>query len=184
MNIKKRLMDKYHLSNYQMAQITFFFKNIFSELSKMLIMGILFHRNLKMYFFLLFMMCLLRSFSGGIHFYTYRSCLIGSIVYMGIVMEVLPRITPPRFAQLLLLLVCIIICYHVAPVLSKYRTQFPERNLYYCRNITCLIILLYTLVMYIIPENSYTLSGFWMIILNSLQLIVAKKLKKGEYAKC
>ena len=76
MDIKQFLKERYNLSNYQIAQIAFFFKNIFSELSKMLIMGILFHRHLKMYFFLLFLMCLLRSFSGGIHFYTYKNCLI------------------------------------------------------------------------------------------------------------
>lgn len=184
MNIKQHLKEKYQLSTYQIAQIEFFFKNLLSELSKMLIMGIMFHRHLKIYFFLLFMMCLLRSVSGGIHFYTYKSCLIASTVYMGTVITVLPHITIPRFVQLFLLLACIFICYSTAPVLSKYRTQFSEKSLYYCRNITCLIIFIYTLLMYIIPENPYTIAGFWMIILHSFQLIVAKIQKKGEYAEC
>lgn len=34
--------------------------------------------------------------------------------------------------------------------------------------------------MYIIPENPYFAAGFWMIILHSLQLFVAKIRKKGE----
>lgn len=180
MIIKQYLKEKYHMSNYQIAQIEFFFKNIISELSKMIIMGILFHKHLKMYFFLLFMMCLLRSFSGGIHFYTYHGCLICSFAYMWLAMYLLPNIMLPTYAKLFLLLLCIIICYSIGPVLSKYRTNFPKKRLYYCRNITCLIIFTYTFIMYIVPKNPYFKSGFWMIILHSLQLYAAKIRTKGE----
>ncbi|MDE6914305.1 MAG: accessory gene regulator B family protein [Lachnospiraceae bacterium] len=184
MRIKQCLKERYHLSNYQIAQIAFFFKNIFSELSKIFIMGVLFHRHLKMYLFLLFLMCLLRSFSGGIHFYTYRSCLAGSVTYMWIALYALPHIALPKYIQLSLLLVCVITCYYVGPVLSKYRTNFPQKRLYYCRNVTCLIIGTYAFIMCVIPENPYIILGFWMIILHSLQLIVAKIRKKGELEKC
>ena len=183
MDIKQFLKERYNLSNYQIAQIAFFFKNIFSELSKMLIMGILFHRHLKMYFFLLFLMCLLRSFSGGIHFYTYRDCLIGSVTYMWLTLSVLPHIALPKYIQLCLLLICIINCYCISPVLSKYRTDFPKKRLQCCRNITCLIICIYTFIMFIIPENPYLISGFWMIILHSLQLSAAKIQTKGGIVK-
>lgn len=178
--IKSYVKEKYNLSNYQIAQLTFVFKNLSSELSKILIMGILFHNHLKIYFFALTLMCLLRSFSGGIHFYTYRSCLATSIIYMWCIIFPLSNIVLPLYAQLLLLLLCIILCYTIGPVLSKYRTHFPEKQLYFCRNITCLIIFVYTIFMYVIPENPYFTAGFWMIILHSLQLLVAKIIKKGE----
>ena len=183
MDIKQFLKERYNLSNYQIAQIAFFFKNIFSELSKMLIMGILFHRHLKMYFFLLVLMCLLRSFSGGIHFYTYKNCLICSVVYMWIAISVLPNIVLPWHARLFLLHACIMVCYCIGPVLSKYRTHFPQKRLYYCRNVTCLIICIYAFIMFIIPENPYLISGFWMIILHSLQLSAAKIQTKGGIVK-
>lgn len=179
-NVKNFIKEKYQLSNYQMAQLSFVFKTYVGELSKMLIMGCIFHNQLKMYLFLLFLMCLLRSFSGGIHFYTYKRCLLGSIIYMGTVIYLLSKIEPPMYLQLLGLLICIISCYFIGPVLSNYRTNFPEKQLYFCRNITCLVIFMYTVGMYIIPENPYTISGFWMIILHSLQLFVAKIRKKGE----
>lgn len=79
-----------------------------------------------------------------------------------------------------LLTVCIMSCYSIGPVLSKYRTHFPRKQLYFCRNITCLNIFMYALILYIIPENPYLTAGVWMIILHSLQLFVAKIQKKGE----
>ena len=90
------------------------------------------------------------------------------------------KILLPLYVQLLLLTVCIMSCYSIGPVLSKYRTHFPRKQLYFCRNITCLNIFMYALILYIIPENPYLTAGVWMIILHSLQLFVAKIQKKGE----
>ena len=179
--IKNYIKDKYGLSNYQMAQLTFVFKTASSELSKILIMSIIFHNHLKLYAFLLLTMCFLRTFSGGLHFSTYYRCLLASTIYMGVIIFILAKITLPLYVQLFLLTLCIVVCYIIGPVLSKYRTDFPEKQLYLCRNITCLTIFIYTLIMYIIPENPYFLAGFWMIILHSLQLFAAKIRKKGEY---
>lgn len=178
--IKIYIKDKYGLSNYQIAQLAFVFKSTSSELSKILIMGIIFHNHLKLYAFLLIVMCFLRTFSGGLHFYTYNRCLLASTIYIGVIISILSKISLPLYVQLILLTMCIISCYTIGPVLSKYRTHFPEKQLYICRNITCLTIFLYTLILYIIPENPYLTAGFWMIILHSLQLFVAKIRKKGE----
>lgn len=178
--IKKYIKDKYGLSNYQMAQLAFVFKTVSSEFSKILIMGIIFHNYLKLYAFLLVIMCFLRTFSGGLHFYTYNKCLLASTIYIGVIIYILSKISLPLYVRLILMTLCIITCYVIGPVLSKYRTHFPEKQLYICRNITCLTIFVYTLILYIIPEKPYLTAGFWMIILHSLQLFVAKILKKGE----
>lgn len=180
--IKEYMKAKYGLSNYQVAQLAFVFKTTSSELSKMVIMGIIFHNHLKLYFFLLIIMCFLRTFSGGVHFSTYNKCLLGSTIYMGVIIFILAKITLSLHIRLILLTFCLIACYVIGPVLSQYRTHFPERQLYFCRNVTCFTIFLYTLIMYIIPENPYFMAGFWMIILHSLQLYVAKIRKKGACA--
>ena len=178
--LKSYIKEKYWLSNYQVAQLTFVFKSTSSELSKMLIMGILFHNYLKLYAFLLLIMCFIRTFSGGIHFYTYKMCLMASTIYIGSIITFLSKIILPIYVRLFLLTLCIVVCYLIGPVLSNYRTYFPKKQLYFCRNVTCLIIFIYTIIMYIIPENPYFAAGFWMIILHSLQLFVAKIRKKGE----
>lgn len=181
--IKKHLKEKYQLSNYQIAQISFLFKTFFSELSKMLIMGILFHNQLSLYLFTLFVMLFLRCSTGGLHFYTYWGCLASSIIFVGIAILMPPFIKLPTYIQLFFLLICILICNFVGPVVSKYRPT-PSKELYSRgKNTTCMFIFIYSLVLYIIPENAYLTVGFWTIILHSLQLIAAKIRKKGEYTK-
>ena len=59
--IKIYIKDKYGLSNYQMAQLTFVIKSTSSELSKILLMGIAFQNHLKLYIFLLIIMCFLKN---------------------------------------------------------------------------------------------------------------------------
>lgn len=144
--IKIYIKDKYGLSNYQMAQLTFVIKSTSSELSKILLMGIAFQNHLKLYIFLLIIMCFLRTFSGGLHFYTYKKCLLASTTYMGVIIFFFSKILLPLYVQLLLLTVCIMSCYSIGPVLSKYRTHFPRKQLYFCRNITCLNIFMYRIL--------------------------------------
>lgn len=177
--IKKYLREKHHLSNYEIAQIEFLFKTVSSELSKMIIMGILFHKYLGLYLFALCVMLYLRSTTGGVHFYTYIGCLTASILYIGLAAILLRNIVLPVYLQLISLFLCILTCYWVGPMVSKYRQEPPPQKFRQCRNITCTGIFIYALITYIIPENQFITVGFWIIILHSLQLLTAKIRKKG-----
>ena len=121
--IKKYLKEKHHLNNYEIAQVEFVFKTVSSELSKMMIMGILFHEHLGLYLFALCVMLYLRSTTGGVHFYTYTGCLAASILYMGLTIILLRNIVLPVYLQLIALFLCILICYWVGPIVSKYRQE-------------------------------------------------------------
>ena len=181
--IKKHLQETYHLSNYQIAQLIFLFKTTISELSKIIIMGILFYNRLGSYVFALFVMLFLRCSTGGLHFYTYIGCLSTSIIYIWLAVLVFPSISLPAFIRLLLLLACIVSCYIVGPVVSKYRPEPSTRLFVRGRNTTCLFIFVYALVQYIIPDTPILRVGLWVIILHSLQLAIAKIRKKGECIK-
>ncbi len=178
--IKKQLKEKYRLSNYQIAQLTFLFKTLLSEISKIIIMGFLFQKKLSLYLFVLFIMLFLRCSTGGLHFYTYWGCLACSVIYIGLAIFILPSIVFPPYIRIGLLFICMLICYFIGPVVSKYRPT-PTSKLYKRgKNTTCIFIILYTLILYFVPENIYITGGFWTIILHSLQLIVAKIRKKGD----
>lgn len=181
--IKKHLQETYHLSNYQIAQLIFLFKTTISELSKIIIMGILFYNQLGSYVFALFVMLFLRCSTGGLHFYTYIGCLSTSIIYMWLAVLVFPSISLPAFIRLPLLLTCIVSCYIIGPVVSKYRPKPSTRLFVRGRNTTCLFIFVYALVQYIIPDTPILRAGLWVIILHSLQLAIAKIRKKGECIK-
>lgn len=177
--LKKYLREKHQVSNYQIAQIEFLFKSVFSELSKMVIMGILFHKYIDLYFFALCIMIYLRTSTGGLHFYTYPGCLAGSTIYMFLAIILLPNIDLPSYLKIAVLLISILICYRVGPVVSKYRPEPSPQRAQHCKNITCTGIFIYALITYIIPDNQYIIVGFWIIILHSLQLPAAKIRKKG-----
>lgn len=179
--IEQRLKRKYQISNYQMAQLNFFFKTIFSELSKMLIMGVLFHRHLNLYLMALFVMLFMRCLSGGLHFYTYWGCLVSSILYMWLAIYLLPHAILPSYLQLCALLTSFLICYLTGPVVSKYRPEPSLQHSKHCINLCCTGIFVFAVILYIIPENRAMTVGLWVIILHSLQLLAAKIRKKGGH---
>lgn len=178
--LKKYLKTTYHLSNYQIAQIIFLFKTIFSELSKIIIMGIVFHDKLTLYLFALFIMIFLRCSMGGLHFNIYAGCLITSTLYLWLAVYILPNAAITKYLQIAALLLCILICNYTGPVISKYRPEICKERFAQCRQFITIFIFFYALILYIIPENKYLYVGFWVIILHSLQLLVAKIQKKGE----
>ncbi len=178
--IKRHLKDTYQLSNYQIAQIIFLFKTMASEMSKIIIMAILFHNHLTLYIFALFIMVFLRSSTGGLHFYTYAGCLLTSTFYLWLTIYILPCITLPKYVQLAALLICILVCNQVGPILSKYRPEVCREHFPQCKKFITQFIFFYALILYIIPENKYIYVGFWVVILHTLQLVVAKIRKKGE----
>ena len=57
-NFKTNIKHKYNMSNYQVEQIVFVFKSVGSELSKMLIMGILFQNEILLFLFFINYICL------------------------------------------------------------------------------------------------------------------------------
>lgn len=179
--VKEHLKDTYHLTSYQAAQVIFLFKSLFSEFSKMLIMGILFHRHLPEYFFALFVMLFLRCTTGGIHFYTYWGCLLMSVSYVGLSILILPLIPVPFPIKIGLLLFAMLTCFIIGPIASKYRPTAPEKQIRKFRILSAAFILLYTIVMVIFPHVALLNVGFWVIIMHSAQLIVAKILKKGAH---
>ena len=178
--IKQKLKEKYNLSNYQIAQIAFLAKSFLSEMSKISIMGFLFHNRLPYFFFTLFIMLFLRCSTGGLHFYTYTGCLITSTIYVWLSIYPLPTIIVPLYTQILLLILCIVCCYYIGPITSKYRPKECRSHFSRDKKFISIFIFLYTLILYIMPDNQLLIIGFWVIILHSLQLFIAKILQKGE----
>lgn len=177
-SLKQQLKEKYNLSNYQIAQLIYFGKTLSSEMSKILIMGIIFHKYLSLYIFTLMIMIILRYSTGGIHFCSYVGCLLTSITYVGLSIILLPQIIIPLNIKIFLLIICILICYYIGPVPSKYRTSYSKQFINKCKKIISTFIFLYTLILYIIPESPFSISGFWIIMLHTLQLSVAKYTRK------
>lgn len=172
--MKELLKSYYGFSNYQIAQLEFFFKTVFSEISKILIMGVFFRNELDIYFITLLAMCFLRTSTGGLHCKTYWGCLSGSTVYMVISIKVLPLIPVPVMLMATLLIPCIFINYLVGPVTSDVHMPLTTEIIKKSRIKAALFIALYTVVILVFPKSVYTPAIFWITIIHTLQLIAAK----------
>lgn len=176
------LKEQYQFSDYQIAQLQYTFKTVASELSKLLIMGLIFRYELNKYIFAVTIMLLLRTATGGLHCKKYISCFLVSFTYMFLSLAVLPYIPINKVFQLILLFICMLCNYYIGPVTSTVHRPLSQDCTKRVRLQAFIIIFLYLTLTYIIPENSYFACGFWVIILHTLQLVVAKLLKKeGSY---
>ena len=165
------LKREYQFSDFQIAQLNYLWKTMASEISKLLIMGIIFKDILGIYIFAVVVMMLLRSATGGLH------CL----TYMFLSLIVLPVFPVNKLLQMVLLFACILCNYFIGPVTSKYRRPMSEKTIRRVQGQAFVIIFFYLILMYITPESPYITAGFWVIILHTMQLIAAKLLKmKGE----
>lgn len=177
----KELLKKYYqFSDYQVAVLQFVGKTLASELSKLLIMGIIFHDRLDIYAAAVTVMIFLRTATGGLHCRRYISCLSASFTYLFLAIIVLPMISVSKVFQLTILLLCMLCVYYVGPVTSTIHLPLKDSLVKRVKIQAFLFIFFFIVVTYIVPENPYITVGFWVIILHTLQLIAARIIKKGE----
>ena len=174
------LKEQYEFSDYQIAQLKYFFKTVTAEFSKLAIMAFLFRDKIGLYFFAITVMLLLRTSTGGLHCKTYWGCFGVSLGYMVLSIEILPLLTVNKLLQLVLLFICMLVNHYIGPITSAVRRPLQEHVIKRVRIQAFLIIFFYLTLTYILPETPYITAGFWVVILHTVQLIAAKILKKGK----
>lgn len=175
--MRELLKTQYEFSDFQIEQLRFTFKTVASELSKLLIMGFLFHNQLGIYLFAVTVMMLLRSATGGLHCRSYLSCLAVSLFYMMLSLVIMPCIPVNKPLQMILLFCCILLNYYIGPVTSAVHRPLSNETTKRVRVQAFILIFFYLIITYIVPESPYIFAGFWVIILHTAQLSAAKLLK-------
>ena len=177
--MKNFLKKNYNFTDYQVAQLAHLTKTLLAELSKLIIMGILFIKDLPLYIAAIIMLLLMRTSTGGLHCKTYLTCLLSSCAYMFICIKLLPMIPLPIIVQITTLPLCMAANYKYGPVTSDIHMPLTELNKEKGRLRALLIIFTFSMVMSVIPDNKYLIVCYWVIIVHSLQLVYAKIRKKG-----
>lgn len=154
---------------------------IVMELSKFIIMMLFFlliGKPLE-YLFGTFILLLLRTQTGGLHFTSYTACLFFSAatLYFGCVF--LPdTFQTSNTTMLTLLLGCIIITYFTGPVVSKTRPIPNAAQAKKGKIQAFKIIFFYFIAVFLFSENHLISIGFWIIVLQTVQLLIAYFLRK------
>ena len=176
------LKEQYEFSDYQIAQIRYTLSSILSEISKLIIMAafVITIDKFSLYVAGAFVLCLLRSYTGGLHFHHYISCFFVSFLIMICGVCLLPLLPITKPIQILTLGICIVCNYHYAPVVSKYRPIPNGIVIKKSKKQSFLVVGIFAFILFVTPDNPYTLTGFWMIVLQSLQLVLAKYIKRRK----
>ncbi len=170
------LQKTYGYTDFQIGQIRYVIMSLLSEFSKLLIMGIFFYciNLFGQYITAAFILCMIRTCAGGLHFKHYITCFLVSfgIFFAGVTMGV--HFLCSKWYALIILTICIIIHFVCAPIVSSYKPTPSGVMILRAKRQSFTVITLFAIAFYIIPENMYMNTGLWIIVLQSLQLVVAK----------
>lgn len=169
----KYIQKKYDFNNYQIAQLKFFFLTLISELSKVIIISIYFIDQYFPFLWCLLIFHLMRTTTGGIHCRNYISCLIISFLYFFLCISVLPNIKINQTTELILLFICTYICYKIGPVTSPRHMDLSIKSISNSKKRLIFIIFCYSIIVFIMPQYYFISVGFWVIMLDTVQLVIS-----------
>lgn len=183
-----KIQNTYGYSDYEMAIIKYSVTALFSELSKIMILGIVYAiiGKLDLFFAFSILLIFLRLNGGGYHCKHYITCLFLTIIISAAAIIFLPLIYISNYSIILVLLtICLFLNYYIGPVPSPFRPEPNSMLIKKCNNKSFLTILIFIIIVSIFNSNQiirpYLMVGFWTIILHTLQLIIAKILQKGDF---
>ena len=159
-----KIQTMYGYTDYEMAIIKYSITALLSELSKILILGTLFAFIGKFDLFIAasVLLILLRVNGGGYHCKHYITCLLMTACILGAAVICLPLIPSP------------------------FRPKPDMKLIKRCHNNCFITIFVFIMIVSIFNSNMvirpYLIVGFWTTILNTLQLVIAKIIRKGEFA--
>lgn len=173
------------INDSEIPKINFAIKSILSESSKFIIMFIIFFMlGTEKYFLLSFIiLCPIRAYSGGIHFYTYKACLAFSMLIFFITSYLTPtylgRVS--IYIYLPLSILSLLIIYMKSPQVSKYRKKMKRYNnnkmILRSKLISTFLTLLFLCISFLLFENVlYKNCVIITIFIQAFQLIPASRI--------
>ena len=171
----------------EIPKINFAIKSILSESSKFIIMFIIFFILGKENFFLLSFIILssIRIYSGGIHFYTYTSCLIFSFAIFFINSYLTPLYIGVMdiYTYLFLSVLSLLIIYIKSPQVSKFRKKHKKYNnskmILRSKLISTFVTLFFLCISFLLFKNTlYMNCSIITILVQAIQLIPASKINR------
>ncbi len=169
-------MTKAELTKQEKSILLFFIKGTLSDLSKALILFLLFfflglHKE---FLWGLFFLIIFRTYSGGIHCRTYWSCLLLSFVVLSSGILLSRNIYFNLSTSIFISTLCEIITILFTPIQATSRPPLSKKEESRAKHNESIIITIFILSIIIFKTNPITNIGIWMLILHTIQLMVAR----------
>lgn len=175
--IFRKMQTNYSLTDRDIKYLKFSFTALLYDISKMLILFLFFFAIGETAAFLLDMalLILLRCNHGGLHTKHYLSCFLLSFSILLFAICIMPAL--PKSVVTAVLSLCILINYLVGPIRSKQCQVQDDRIFHRNQRNTFLIVFIFLIATCLLPSSHLMISGFWVIVAQSAQLIIAKYLQ-------
>lgn len=178
----EQIQSSYQFTDLEMKRLKYTLKAVSSELIKTLMLSVLFFKlgHLPEFFIGVLVLVTIRCNSGGLHMEHFISCLLFTLTFMLLSVIVLPAYVPvPYLIKPAVLALCILTTFLTAPVASKKRPPAsPEAKRRY-RNRAAGLLFIYSIAIIILKTTPIADICFWIIVLQTLQLLCAVAAQKG-----
>ena len=171
------IQKKYDFTDYQIAQLKYTFTILFSEVSKFAIIALLFHNHIAMFLYAAVLLGILRISTGGLHAKTYWGCLLMSFMFFCAAIYLLPHVEISKIWMAVLIIGCAAAIGLIGPVESVYRKP-PTDSMKKRLVAQSLITILIHLILFCLYDSEILAVGSWIIILQAIQLTIAKIYKE------
>ena len=178
----EKIQEKYNYTDFETAVLKYVFTVFFGELGKIVAIGCMFYNCYTLYLLCVLLLGLLRPATGGIHCKTYRGCLIASGVYFVACIYFLPYIEVSHIIRIGILMLCMVMNLIIGPVVSKNHKPLSEKAVKRLLIHSFAVVSCFTIFTFINPYHEFAVSGFWIVVLNTLQLMIAKIIRKEKKA--
>lgn len=176
----QKIQEKYNYTDYQMKVLKFVFTVLIGELGKIVVIGFLFLKCYPLYLCCVLLLGTLRPSTGGVHCRTYLGCLVATAAYFAACIYALPYIPVSLIVRVGLLILCMAINYMIGPVVSKNHKPLSEKGIKNSLIRSFAVVSCFIIFTLINPYHAFAIAGFWIVILNTLQLVIAKILRKEK----
>lgn len=176
---KQNLLENF--SPREIELLRYFYLCFLYESSKFIIMFVffsLFHLQIE-FCIEVFVLLSIRSFYGGIHFEHYSSCFAFTLIFFGIGLLLSESAYLNNGSQICILFFCLIVSWTIKPITSKNRPKLSHRQEMRYHFLGMLLLFIYLLLFITLKTFPYKNICFWVIVLQTTQLVVARIFQKG-----
>lgn len=177
----EKIQMTYGFSDHDIQLIRYTLSALKCELSKLLVLGIVFSLAglFPEYAVMMLTLVPIRRYGGGIHFNHYSSCFLFTALFF-VLPVLLNEIVLPHAAQLTVLGLCTVTTLAVGPVTAQNRAPMARNKYQLFRLISAGLLLIWFLLFAFVKVFPYANLCFWVIALQTIQLICAKIVRKGD----
>lgn len=174
-----------NLSEIDEKKLKYSVEIILTDLSKFILLLMFFSLIGKSTFFILTFpfLSLLRMLTGGLHFKTYFGCLGFSFAFFLAVLICSMYVNLGDIYVALVFIFSLLIISIVAPVPSKERPKHSNKKAIRFKALALLLIISGTLLFYIRHKDPLLISYIWVMLFQSIQLLISKEVMKHDQCK-